>query len=102
MRRGPSRGWSRGLVRDQSMPLCELNRSTNGIRPTGWSLHVISTIGPSTKSAVPRPAVRPMEVSMYFILFKSEKNSQWYWNLNADNHKVLATGAEVTSTSKMP
>lgn len=39
---------------------------------------------------------------MYFILFKSEKNSQWYWNLNADNHKVLATGAEVTSTSKMP
>ncbi len=31
---------------------------------------------------------------MYFILYKSEKNSEWYWNLNADNHKVIATGAE--------
>ena len=31
---------------------------------------------------------------MYFILFKSDKNSQWYWNLNADNHRVIASGAE--------
>ena len=31
---------------------------------------------------------------MYFILFKSDKNNQWYWNLNAANHKVIATGAE--------
>ena len=31
---------------------------------------------------------------MYFILFKSDKNSQRYWNLNADNHKIIATGAE--------
>lgn len=31
---------------------------------------------------------------MYFILFKSENNSQWYWNLNSDNHKIIATGAE--------
>jgi uncharacterized protein YegP (UPF0339 family) len=31
---------------------------------------------------------------MYFILYKSEKNDQWYWNLNADNHKVIATGGE--------
>ena len=31
---------------------------------------------------------------MYFILFKSEKNNQWYWNFNADNHKIIASGAE--------
>lgn len=31
---------------------------------------------------------------MYFILFKSTANSQWYWNLNADNHQIIATGAE--------
>lgn len=31
---------------------------------------------------------------MYFILFKSDKNNQWYWNLNADNHKTIADGAE--------
>jgi uncharacterized protein YegP (UPF0339 family) len=31
---------------------------------------------------------------MYFILFKSDKNNQWYWNLNAENHKIIATGGE--------
>lgn len=31
---------------------------------------------------------------MYFILYKSEKNNQWYWNLNASNNQVIATGAE--------
>lgn len=30
---------------------------------------------------------------MYFILFK-DVQSQWRWNLNADNHKKIATGAE--------
>jgi uncharacterized protein YegP (UPF0339 family) len=37
---------------------------------------------------------RHKETPMYFILYRSEKNSQWYWNLNSDNHKVIATGAE--------
>lgn len=31
---------------------------------------------------------------MYFILYKSDKNNQWYWNLNAANNQVIATGAE--------
>lgn len=31
---------------------------------------------------------------MYFILFKSDKNNQWYWNLNAANNQVIATGGE--------
>lgn len=31
---------------------------------------------------------------MYFILFKSDKNGQWYWNLNSANNKIIATGAE--------
>ncbi|WP_072766944.1 YegP family protein [Nitrosospira sp. Nsp11] len=31
---------------------------------------------------------------MYFYLFKSDKNSQWYWRLNADNHKTIADGSE--------
>lgn len=31
---------------------------------------------------------------MYFVLFKSSANQQWYWNLNAGNHQVIATGAE--------
>lgn len=31
---------------------------------------------------------------MYFILFKSDKNNQWYWNLNSDNNQVIATGGE--------
>ena len=31
---------------------------------------------------------------MYFILFKSDKNNQWYWNLNADNNAIIATGGE--------
>jgi uncharacterized protein len=35
-----------------------------------------------------------MELSVYFILFKSDKNNQWYWNLNANNNKIIATGAE--------
>lgn len=31
---------------------------------------------------------------MYFVLFKSTANNQWYWNINADNHKKIADGAE--------
>lgn len=31
---------------------------------------------------------------MYFIIFKSDKNNQWYWNINSENHKIIATGAE--------
>ena len=31
---------------------------------------------------------------MYFILFKSENNNQWYWHLRADNHQIIASGAE--------
>lgn len=31
---------------------------------------------------------------MYFILFKSTQNNQWYWNLNADNNQKIAAGAE--------
>lgn len=30
---------------------------------------------------------------MYFVLFKDVQN-QWRWNMNADNHKIIATGAE--------
>ena len=30
---------------------------------------------------------------MYFILFK-DSQGQWRWNLNADNHKKIADGAE--------
>jgi uncharacterized protein YegP (UPF0339 family) len=28
---------------------------------------------------------------MHFMIFKSDKNNQWYWSLNADNQKVVAT-----------
>jgi uncharacterized protein YegP (UPF0339 family) len=35
---------------------------------------------------------------MYFILFRSEKNNQWYWSLNADNHETIADGAEGYAT----
>jgi hypothetical protein len=31
---------------------------------------------------------------MYFILFQSEKDRQWYWHLRADNHQIIASGAE--------
>jgi len=31
---------------------------------------------------------------MYFILFKSTQNNQWYWNLNADNNQKIAAGAD--------
>lgn len=30
---------------------------------------------------------------MYFILFK-DKQGEWRWNFNSDNHKIIATGAE--------
>ena len=30
---------------------------------------------------------------MYFILFIG-KDGQWYWNLNSNNHKIIATGGE--------
>lgn len=30
---------------------------------------------------------------MYFYLF-TDKQMQWRWNIHADNHKVIATGAE--------
>ena len=30
---------------------------------------------------------------MYFILFQ-DVQKQWRWNLNADNNKIIATGAE--------
>lgn len=30
---------------------------------------------------------------MYFIVFK-DVQQQWRWNLNADNHKKIADGAE--------
>lgn len=44
-------------------------------------------------NVIPRPLTKLWEL-MYFILFKSDKNNQWYWNLNASNHKIIATGAE--------
>lgn len=31
---------------------------------------------------------------MYFELFKSTNNNQWYWRLKASNHQVVATGGE--------
>lgn len=31
---------------------------------------------------------------MYFHLFKSDKNNQWYWSLKADNHATIADGSE--------
>ena len=31
---------------------------------------------------------------MYFELYKSTNNNQWYWRLKAANHQVVATGGE--------
>ncbi|WP_090828237.1 YegP family protein [Nitrosovibrio tenuis] len=31
---------------------------------------------------------------MYFILYKSVDDSQWYWQCRADNHEPVADGAE--------
>ncbi len=31
---------------------------------------------------------------MYFSIYKSEKNNQFYWTLFADNNNVIATGGE--------
>jgi uncharacterized protein len=31
---------------------------------------------------------------MYFYLYQSDHNNQWYWNLRADNHQIIASGAE--------
>lgn len=31
---------------------------------------------------------------MYFILFQSETNNLWYWNLHTDTHQTVANGAE--------
>jgi uncharacterized protein YegP (UPF0339 family) len=31
---------------------------------------------------------------MYFILFQSKTNNQWYWNLHTEHHQTIATGAE--------
>ena len=29
---------------------------------------------------------------MYFEIFKSDKNNQWYWHLKAANHEIIAQG----------
>lgn len=29
---------------------------------------------------------------MYFEIFKSQANNQWYWHLKSDNHKIVAQG----------
>lgn len=31
---------------------------------------------------------------MYFELYQSEKNDQWYWRLKSANHQIVATGGE--------
>lgn len=31
---------------------------------------------------------------MYFELFKSTNNNQWYWRLKSANHQIVATGGE--------
>ncbi len=31
---------------------------------------------------------------MRFVIFKSEKNGQWYWRLVAANHQIVAVGGE--------
>ena len=29
---------------------------------------------------------------MYFEIFKSKTNNQWYWHLKSANHKIIANG----------
>ena len=31
---------------------------------------------------------------MYFVLFQSSINNQWYWSLKDNNHQTLAKGAQ--------
>jgi uncharacterized protein YegP (UPF0339 family) len=31
---------------------------------------------------------------MYFIIWQSNNNSNWYWRLMSANHKTIADGAE--------
>jgi uncharacterized protein YegP (UPF0339 family) len=31
---------------------------------------------------------------MYFELYKSATNNQWYWRLKSANHQTVATGGE--------
>lgn len=31
---------------------------------------------------------------MYFHLYKSQNNNQWYWRLKSANHNTIADGAE--------
>ena len=31
---------------------------------------------------------------MYFVLFQSSKNNQWYWSLKDNNHQTIAAGIQ--------
>jgi hypothetical protein len=31
---------------------------------------------------------------MYFVLFQSSKNNQWYWSLKDNNHPTIAAGVQ--------
>lgn len=31
---------------------------------------------------------------MYYILFQSETNNLWYWNVHTEHHQTIANGAE--------
>jgi uncharacterized protein YegP (UPF0339 family) len=31
---------------------------------------------------------------MYFVLFQSSKNNQWYWSLKDNNHQTIAAGVQ--------
>ena len=31
---------------------------------------------------------------MYFVLFQSKKNNQWYWSLKDDNNQTIAAGVQ--------
>ena len=33
-------------------------------------------------------------MSTHFEVFKSDKNSEWYWRLRAGNNQVIAVGGE--------
>jgi len=77
------------------------NNEAHSTRPSSTykSGNVVQTTGatsdlPTTANVVPFSASNLREVSMYFILFKSTQNNQWYWNLNADNNQKIAAGAE--------
>lgn len=37
---------------------------------------------------------------MYFDLFRSTTNNQWYWSFKADNHQIIATGGEGYTTKE--